>query len=149
MKVSFEEIKEWPITTNRINVVVDEKAFFSEYAIVSYYSTDKEYMNLAYEQLSDLPFLSVAGIRARWETRQMPFVKFFVLAKKDNSFEVLNSVRKYEKICSKIDCLDEYNKILKQRVIASLAINSLGGLKTGRMMYNNGKLLICDDRNFH
>jgi len=148
MKVSFEEIKEWPITTNKIKVVVDEKAFFSEYAIVSYYSTDKEYKNLAYEQLSDLTFLSVAGIRARWDTQQMPFVKFFVLAKKDNSFEVLNSVRKYDKICSKIDCLDEYNQILKQRIIASLAINSLGELKTGRMMYNNGKLLICDDRNF-
>lgn len=148
MKVSFDEIKEWPVTTNRINVVVDEKAFFSEYAIVSYYSTDNEFKNLAYEQLSDLPFLSVAGIRARWDNRQMPFVRFFVLTKKHNSSEVLNSVRKYEKICSKIDCLDEYNQILKQRIIASLAINSLGRLKTGRMMYNNGKLLICDDRNF-
>lgn len=148
MKVSFDEIKEWPVTTNRIKVMVDEKAFFSEYAIVSYYSTDKEYKNLAYEQLSDLPFLSVAGIKARWDSRQMSFVKFFVLAKKDSSFEVLNSVRKYEKICSRIDCLDEYNQILKQRIIASLAINSLGGMKTGRLMYNNGKLLICDDRNF-
>ena len=98
MKVSFDEIKEWPVTTNRINVVVDEKAFFSEYAIVSYYSTDNEFKNLAYEQLSDLPFLSVAGIRARWDNRQMPFVRFFVLTKKHNSSEVLNSVRKYEKI---------------------------------------------------
>ncbi|MBR1512855.1 MAG: hypothetical protein IJ622_01030 [Bacteroidales bacterium] len=148
MKVSFDEIKEWPVTTNRIRVMVDEKAFFSEYAIVSYYSANKEFKNLAYEQLSDLPFISVAGIRARWDTRQMPFVKFFVLAKKDNSYAVLNSVREYERICSKIDCLDEYNQILKQRIFASLAINSLGGLKTGQMMYNDGKLLICDDRNF-
>lgn len=148
MKVCFDEIKEWPITTNKIKVVVDENAFFTEYAIISYYSTDNEFKNLAYEQLSDLPFLSVAGIRARWDTRQVPFVKFFVLAKKDNSYELLNSVRKYEKICSKIDCLDEYNQILKQRIIASLAINSLGKLKEGRMMYNNGSLLICDDKNF-
>ena len=54
MRIDFEEIKKWPLTTNKIKVTVDEKKFFSEYSIVSYYSEDKEYKNLAYEQLSDL-----------------------------------------------------------------------------------------------
>ena len=66
MRIDFEEIKKWPLTTNKIKVTVDVKKFFSEYSIVSYYSEVKEYKNLAYEQLSDLSFLSVSGIRARW-----------------------------------------------------------------------------------
>ena len=148
MRIDFEEIKKWPLTTNKIKVAVDEKKFFSEYSIVSYYSEDKEYKNLAYEQLSDLSFLSVSGIRAKWAKQIKPFVKFFVLVKKDRAQEVLNGIRLYEKINSKIDGLDEYDDALKQRVFASLAINSLGELKAGRMMYNNGSLLICDDKNF-
>lgn len=148
MRIDFEEIKKWPLTTNKIKVTVDEKKFFSEYSIVSYYSEDKEYKNLAYEQLSDLSFLSVSGIRARWAKQIKPFVKFFVLVKKDRAQEVLNGIRSYEKITSKIDGLEEYDDALKQRVFASLAINSLGELKAGRMMYNNGSLLLCDDKNF-
>ncbi len=148
MRIDFEEIKKWPLTTTKIKVTVDEKKFFSEYSIVSYYSEDKEYKNLAYEQLSDLSFLSVSGIRARWTKQIKPFVKFFVLVKKDRAQEVLNGIRSYEKINSKIDGLDEYDDALKQRVFASLAINSLGELKAGRMMYNNGSLLLCDDKNF-
>ena len=148
MKMDFEEIKKWPLTTNKIKVLVDEKRFFSEYSIVSYYSEDKEYKNLAYEQLSDLPFLSVSGIRERWAKQIKPFVKFFVLAKKDRVQDVLNCLRSYDKINSKIDDLEEYNNALKQRIFASLAINSLGGLKADRMMYNNGSLLLCDDKNF-
>ena len=148
MKIDFEEIKKWPLTTNKIKVLVEEKRFFSEYSIVSYYSEDKEYKNLAYEQLSDLPFLSVSGIRARWAKQIKPFVKFFVLVKKDRIQEVLNCIRLYDKINSKIDDLEEYDDALKQRIFASLAINSLGGLKADRMMYNNGSLLLCDDKNF-
>ena len=148
MRIDFEEIKKWPLTTNKIKVTVDEKKFFSEYSIVSYYSENKEYKNLAYEQLSDLSFLSVSGIRARWTKQIKPFVKFFVLVKKNRAQEVLNGIRSYEKINSKIDGLDEYDDALKQRVFASLAINSLGELKAGRMMYNNGSLLLCDDKNF-
>lgn len=148
MKMDFEEIKKWPLTTNKIRVSVDEKRFFSEYSIISYYSEDKEYKNLAYEQLSDLSFLSVSGIRARWAKQIKPFVKFFVLVKKDRAQEILNSIRSYEKINSKIDVLEEYDDALKQRVFASLAINSLGELKADRMMYNKGSLLLCDDKNF-
>jgi len=148
MKIDFEEIKKWPLTTNKIKVIVEEKRFFSEYSIVSYFSEDKEYKNLAYEQLSDLPFLSVSGIRSRWAKQIKPFVKFFVLVKKDRVQEVLNSIRSYDKINSKIDDLEEYDDALKQRIFASLAINSLGGLKADRMMYNNGSLLLCDDKNF-
>lgn len=148
MKMDFEEIKKWPLTTNKIKVAVDEKRLFSEYSIVSYYSEDKEYKNLAYEQLSDLSFLSVCGIRSRWAKQIKPFVKFFVLVKKDMAQEALNCIRSYEKINSKIDVLEEYDDALKKRVFASLAINSLGELKADRMMYNNGGLLICDDKNF-
>ena len=47
MKLDLEKIKSWPLTTNRITVVYDKESFFSSYSIISYYSLDKEYKNLA------------------------------------------------------------------------------------------------------
>ena len=49
MKLNLEEIKAWPLTTNKIEVEYDRDKMFSQYSIVSYYSLDKEYKNLAYE----------------------------------------------------------------------------------------------------
>lgn len=143
-----ENIKGWPLTTNKIKVIYDKEKLFSEYSIVSYYSLDKEYKNLAYEQLCDTPFISVCGIRARWKGMQYSGIRFFILVKKDTAAEVLQSLRLFEKINSCIDYLGDYEDITKQRIIASLAINSLGKMKAGRMMYNNASLLLCDDKNF-
>ena len=148
MKPDFEEIKSWPLTTNRIKVVFDREKFFSDYSIVSYYSLDKEYKNLAYEQLSDMSFMSVCGIRAKWYDVLYPCVRFFVLIKKAEETEVLSSLRKYDQIRARKDNLDDYQEETRQRIIASLAINSLGQLKAGKMMYNNASLLLCDDKNF-
>lgn len=146
MKIDLLEILDMPLTTNRINVLVNMELFFSKYAVVSYYSQDKLYKNLAYEQLSDLPFLSVCGIKTRWDGGQFNS-KFFVLTEKGNQQKVLKSLRNYAQIRSKIDDLEEYNESQRQRIIALLAINSLGQ-DGGRQMYNNGSLLLCDDRNF-
>lgn len=148
MKLDFEEIKSWPLTTNKIEVVFDKEKFFLEYSIVSYYSFDKEYKNLAYEQLADIPFISVCGIRAKWNDVQYPCVRFFIMMKKEELQDVLKSLRDYEKIRSHIDDLTDYDNKLQQRIISSLAINSLGKTKPDRMMYNNGVLLLCDDKNF-
>lgn len=57
MKLDKEYIKRLPLTTNKINVTLDKNAFFSRYSIVSYYGTNKELKNLAYEQLADVPCL--------------------------------------------------------------------------------------------
>ena len=64
--IDITEIGNYPLTTNSIDVDIDMEKFFSMYSIVSYYSLDKEYKNLAYEQLADVPCLSVTGIRSRW-----------------------------------------------------------------------------------
>ena len=61
MKINLDDIKGWPLTTNKISIEYDKENFFSSYSVVSYYSYDKEYKNLAYEQLADVPFLSVCG----------------------------------------------------------------------------------------
>lgn len=42
MKLNEEYIKSLPLTTNKINVILDREAFFSRYSIVSYYGTNKE-----------------------------------------------------------------------------------------------------------
>ena len=148
MELNLEEIKKLPLTTNKINVVYDKEKFFSEYAIISYYSLDKEYKNLAYEQLSDTPFISVCGVRIKWEDVLYPCVRFFILVRKSETHEVLRSLRRYEAIRSRIDNLEDYQDNTKQRIIASLAINSLGQLRAGKMMYNNASLLLFDDKNF-
>lgn len=148
MRLNLEEIKAWPLTTNKIEVEYDREKFFSRYAIVSYYSLDKEYKNLAYEQIADLPFISVCGIRAKWNDVQFPYIRFFIMTKKEELKDVLKSLRAYEQIRARIDDLTDYGNKLQQRIIASLAINSLGKTKPDRMMYNNGVLLLCDDKNF-
>lgn len=43
------------------------------------------------------------------------------------------------------DDLSDYSEYLQERIIASLAVNSLGKHGKNGMMYNNGQLLVCDD----
>lgn len=100
MKLNEEYIKSLPLTTNKINVILDREAFFSRYSIVSYYGTNKELKNLAYEQLADVPCLSVTGVRARWSGLRFPMVHFFILIAKGKEEQVLNSLRTYEHIRS-------------------------------------------------
>ena len=149
MKIDEQYIKSLPLTTNRIIVTLDKDAFFSMYSIVSYYGTNKESRNLAYEQLADVPCVSVTGVRARWRGLRFPSTHFFILAVKGEETNILNSLRDYDYIRSKIDTLEEYDEMLQKRIIASLAINSLGKKKNNKMMYNDGSLLICDDKNFN
>lgn len=148
MKINLDDIKGWPLTTNKISIEYDKENFFSSYSVVSYYSFDKEYKNLAYEQLADVPFLSVCGIRAKWNDVLYPCTRFFIMVKKGEASTIINSLREYDQIRFKIDDLEDYTTKQQQRIIASLAINSLGQMKADRMMYNNGYLLICDDKNF-
>lgn len=141
-------IKSLPITTNRIEVSWDKDKFFGKYSIVSYYSTDPERKNLAYEQLGDVPFISVTGIKDRWGNQHFPSVLFFILTVKGKEQEVLNSLRAYNDVKAWTNTLEKYEDKVQQRIIASLAINSLGKKKNSNMMYNDGSLLVCDDKNF-
>ena len=141
-------IKSLPITTNRIEVSWDKDKFFAKYSVVSYYSTDPERKNLAYEQLGDVPFISVTGIRDRWGAQHFPSVQFFILTAKGKEQEVLNSLRAYNDVKAWNNTLEKYEDKVRQRIIASLAINSLGKKKNSNMMYNDGSLLVCDDKNF-
>ncbi|MBQ7181571.1 MAG: hypothetical protein IJR87_09805 [Bacteroidaceae bacterium] len=79
-------------------------------------------------------FVSVCGIRAKWYDVLYPCIRFFVLIKKKEVSEVLNSLRKYDQIRVRTDYLDDYPEETRQRIIASLAINSLGQLKAVKMM---------------
>lgn len=137
---------EYIVTTNKLVVECDYKAFLSKYAIVSYYGTGNANKNLAYEQLADVPCLSITGIRARWTDRSS--TRFFVMSYKGKEQEVLNSLKQYDQIRCQIDTLDDYNENLRMRIISSLAVNSLGMARKDRMMYSNGFLLLCDDKNF-
>lgn len=149
MKIDEQYIRSLPITTNKIDVKFDRNLFFSKFAVVSYYGTDRDFKNLAYEQLAEIPTLSVTGIRAKWSGLRFQSTHFFILVRKGDENEILNSLRKYEHIRSQIDTLEEYDERLIHRIIASLAINSLGKRKNGKMMYNDGSLMVCDDKNFN
>jgi len=146
--LDYNYIKSLPITTNRIEVSWDKDRFFAKYSVVSYYSTDPERKNLAYEQLGNVPFISVTGIRNRWGAQHFPSVQFFILTIKGKEQEVLKSLRAYNDVKAWYNTLEKYEDKLQQRIIASLAINSLGKKKNSNMMYNDGSLLVCDDKNF-
>ena len=148
MKLDEQYIKSLPLTTNKIDVKFDKETFFKKFSIVSYYGTDKDSKNLAYEQLADIPCLSVTGVWTRWQKNIHARTRFFVLTEKGAESQILKSLRSYDFIRSQIDTLDEYDETLQKRIIASLAINSLGKKRRDRMMYNNGTLLVCDDKNF-
>lgn len=148
MKIDEDSIKSLPITTNKIDVVFNRDLFFSKYAIVSYYGTNNESKNLAYEHFADTPCLSVTGIWARWNEQGYGSIHFFILVEKGKEADILISLRSYDFLRSQIDTLEGYDMNLQKRIIASLAINSLGKNKKGKLMYNGGALLICDDKNF-
>ena len=145
--ITKEEILGLPVTTNRINVEWNKDTFFSKYSVVSYRMTNGK-KNLSYEQLSDVPSLSVAGFWAKYEEGIPPYTKFFVLSKKGNEKAVLLALRSHDEVASSVDNLQSYTDDVQQRIVASLAINSLGKKRTAKMMYNNGTLLVCDDNNF-
>lgn len=93
-------IKSLPITTNRIEVSWDKDKFFAKYSIVSYYSTDPERKNLAYEQLGNVPFISVTGIKNRWGAQHFPSVnpeKPDVPLNKNDAFQKVQKRRVQEK----------------------------------------------------
>lgn len=145
--ITKEEILNLPVTTNRINVEWNHDGFFNKYSIVSYRMTNGK-KNLSYEQLSNVTSLSVTGIWAKYEDRLPSYTKFFVLTKKGEENNVLLALRKHDDIASSFDNLLKYSDDVQKRIVASLAINSLGKKRIGKMMYNDGSLLVCDDQNF-
>lgn len=147
IEISEDYIKSLPLTTNRIEVKVDEEAFFSKYSIISY-SGQIDKKNIPYEYLSDTPCLSITGIRARHDDGKYPYIKFFVMTERGKEQGVIQSLQQYTSLRIMPDTLDPYTKDIKQRIFASLAINSLGEKRKNRMMYNNGSLYLYDDKNF-
>ena len=145
--ITREEILNLPVTTNRINVEWNHENFFNKYSIVSYRMTNGK-KNLSYEQLSNVSSLSVTGIWAKYEEKLPSYTKFFVLTKKGEETNVLFALRKHDDIASSFDTLQLYSDDVQKRIVASLAINSLGKKRIGNVMYNNGSLLVCDDQNF-
>ena len=149
--ITADEIKQLPVTTNRLVVSWNREAFFDKYSIVSYkmMTKDKARKNLSYEQLSDTPSLSVVGIYAKYETFGLyPYTRFFVLVSKGEEGKVLASLSANPDVASKIDNLQDYDAKLQERIVVSLALNSLGKKENKGIMYNNGMLLVCDDNNF-
>lgn len=146
IEINKEEILKMPVTTNKLCVSWDRQSFFERYSIVSY-KTGTKSKNLSYEQLSDTPSLAVAGIWNRYEGNVF-YTRFFVLTKKEYVKDILHSLRLHDDITAKTDDLNAYEENVQKRIVASLAINSLGVGSKGRMMYNNGSLLVCDDKNF-
>lgn len=145
--ITREEILNLPVTTNRINIEWNRYDFFNKYSIVSYRMTNGK-KNLSYEQLANVASLSVTGIWAKYEENLPSYTKFFVLTKKGEENNVLLALREHDDIASSCDSLQKYSDDVQKRIVASLAINSLGKKRTGKMMYNNGSLLVCDDQNF-
>lgn len=150
--ISREEILSLPVTTNRLSIEWDRKAFFAAYGIVSCSMERKagsdDVKNLSYEQLSDAPSLSACGVYAKYGEGRGPYTRFFVLTKRGGENDVLSGLRHHDNVAARIDTLDGYDVNLCLRIIATLAVNSIGRGRIDGMMYNDGSLIVCDSCNF-
>ena len=152
--ISREEILSLPVTTNRLGIEWDRRAFFATYGIVSYTmqrgAGADDMKNLSYEQLSDAPSLSSCGVYAKYEEGRGSYTRFFVLTKRGGEDGVLSSLRRHDNVAARIDTLDGYGQNVQLRVMATLAVNSVGRrlAGSGPMMYNGGSLIVCDACNF-
>lgn len=150
--ISREEILSLPVTTNRLSIEWDRKAFFAAYGIVSYTmergKESDDMKNLSYEQLSDAPSLSACGVYAQYGDGRGPCTRFFVLTKRGGESAVLSGLRAHDNVAARIDTLDGYDESLCWRIVATLAVNSIGRSRIEGMMYNGGSLIVCDACNF-
>lgn len=144
MKQTYEKCI--PLVTNKLVVSVEYTSFFLKYGIVSYDGLNSK-KNLSYEKLSNLPVLSVTGMRLRDRLGNY-LTRFFVLTHKCDVVKVLKSLDKYDYIKKKYDELDDYDDCDKKRIMTSLAINSIGMELTPGFMYNDASLIVCDPFNF-
>ncbi len=137
-----------PIVTNRLRFTCDREAFFAKYSIISYCSNAIDKKCLAYERLGKIDnVISVTGIDAEWDKKCTSYRRFFILTERDKRYGVLKSLSANDNIACCLDNLEKYGEPLANRIISSLAINSLGG-KSDKRMYNGGCLFICDTGNF-
>jgi hypothetical protein len=141
------------IMTNHLDISINEDAFFSRFAIVSYFIKGKgKNRNLSYEQLSDVPCLAVFGKYGVWNIeKQSRYTKFFVLCRKGHDADsVLDSLKCHSDVVAGLDSLDKVSEDNRKHVIASLLLNSLGtdGKGKNRYMFNDARLLLWDERNF-
>lgn len=145
MNMRQTDEKRIPLVTNKLLVSVDYTSFFLKYGVVSYDGLNNK--NLSYEKLSNLPVLSVTGMRLRDRLGNF-LTRFFVLTHKCDVGKVLESLDKYDYIKKKYDDLEDYDDGVKKRIITSLSINSIGMELTPGFMYNDASLIVCDPFNF-
>lgn len=139
------------LRTNELSIRYDLDEFLKHYAVVSYSMDgdwkDDKYRNLAYSHLGELPILSVVGMYDQFE-RLKKNHRFFVLTRKVSAQRVINALQEYENVKVGEDDLKRYPENTCRRILASLAINSIGKVKAGARMYHDGELLIVNDNNF-
>ena len=147
--MSLEEIKQFPIISNKLQVNFDMHKLNASYSIISYHSNNTKDYDLSYEKLSDLDFLSVVGIKDYYAQYRAYINKYFILCKKEQACKILTSLKNYTNLIAKIDDLSIYSNKQQQRIIASLAINSLGKKKRQNFMYHNSSLFITANDNYN
>lgn len=136
------------ITTNKVQLSWDREAFLSRFSVITYCRDDHKEC-LSYEQLVEnvSNVISVVGIRARWQDGF--YTRFFILTEKTDSEEVLRALRCISNLRSSYAVLMQYPLELRERIIASLALNSLGMVaNSNSAMCSGGSLILCDSRNF-
>ena len=149
--IRFALYKEDPLLTSRLDVEIDETRFFERYGVICFQSEDPKMRHLPYESLTGLPILAVAGIGDRFLPDVTRFsIRFFLLVEREDMAKVCDFLRGKPVKGIVLDRMIPWNEKQKKRVIASLAVNSLGRIlkSASRKMYNTGALLLFDDRNF-
>lgn len=145
----FATYQEDPLLTSKLVIDLDQDVFTSKYGIISFQmSDDKE--RFSYASLSGMPVVSVTGLSDLYPNTPHQFTtRYFVLVERKDLQQVRDFLGQ-QKVCGiTTGRMIQWNERIRKRVIASLALNSLGRLKQDqRWMYHEGSLLLFDEINF-
>ncbi|MDY4526884.1 MAG: hypothetical protein SPE11_03060, partial [Parabacteroides sp.] len=147
--IRFANYKEDPLLTSKLIIEVDPESFFKQYGVLSF-QLPEDKPKFPYATLAGLPVLSVAGIADQYPSIQNRFTtRYFFLVKRDDLREVRDFLGQQHIQGITADRLNPWNDRIRQRVLATLAMHTLGRVKRDSpWMYHEGSLLLFDEINF-
>lgn len=147
--IRFAKYQEDALLTSKLVIDVDSESFFQQYGVLSFQLSDTK-AKFPYATLAGLPIQAVAGMYDQYVNNQNRFTtRYFILVKRADLREVRDFLGQQHIQGITADRMNPWNERIRQRVLATLAMHTLGRLKRDSpWMYHEGSLLLFDEINF-
>ena len=147
--IRFAKYQEDPLLTSKLVIDVDSESFFQQFGILSFQLSDTK-AKFPYATLAGLPIQAVAGMYDQYTNNQNRFTtRYFILVKRADLREVRDFLGQQHVQGITADRMNPWNDRIRQRVLATLAMHTLGRVKRDiAWMYHEGSLLLFDEINF-